>query len=479
METRVERIQEEPVRPEGDENVIQASLEAIETSEETSKRKDLLDAPMATLTRRAGTVAAQTLVKAVAEAIESHEASTDPRQRSRSRAVQASFLRALEGLLGDLLMRAKISPGGWVYRSRHAKSFSGGEVKYRQFVVVTEAMEALGLIEIVDGFNAMKTIQWEGGPASQYQQGKAARYKAASVLLDLASRTGIEVKDAGHHFQETRPRNLIILKDSSRRFGRDKIPGKHMPVPRTPQVERLEEQVRLINDFLDGVDIQGGNHAGFYRGFNLGDLPSFDWNKGGRLYSVGDDSYQRLKERDRLRMTLNGEPVAEIDVSASYLTVLHGRLGYPLEAEGDLYEVSGIPRGIVKGWLVATLSSTGHLKRWPRDQVEAFRAETGKNLSETYPIKTVREAMLAKYPVLHQWGQVNLDWGDLMFLESEAVIGAMIHLIKVYEIPTLPVHDSLLVPASRVGQCKNLLVDHYRYQCKIEPRDTIDYPEGL
>jgi hypothetical protein len=61
-------------------------------------------------------------------------------------------------------------------------------------------------------------------------------------------------------------------------------------------------------------------------------------------------------------MTLDGEPVAELDITASYLTVLHGKLGKPLPvAEGcDPYSaVPGVPRGIVKGWVVATLSRKG------------------------------------------------------------------------------------------------------------------------
>lgn len=65
-----------------------------------------------------------------------------------------------------------------------------------------------------------------------------------------------------------------------------------------------------------------------------------------------------------------------------------------------------------------------------------------------------------------------------MFRESEAIIGTMIHLIKDYQVPTLPIHDSLLVPVSKIRQCRKLLVDHYRYSCEVEPRVTVDYPEG-
>ncbi|HEY8383001.1 MAG TPA: hypothetical protein VIL09_12710 [Microvirga sp.] len=383
----------------------------------------------------------------------------------------------MDAFLGDLLFGAKISAGRWVFRSRQAKSFSGGEVTYRQFKAVYEGLQDLGLVEVVNGFNATKTVVWADGPSSQYQQGKAARFRATPSLLDLASRTGVEVGDAGRHFQEAKPRDSIILKDSSHRVGMGKIPGRPMAFARTPKVQQLEDNVHLIDDFLTGIDIKGGTHRGFIRIFNLGDQPTFNWNKGGRLYSVGDDCYQRLKKHDRLKMTLGGEPVAEIDISASYLTILHGHLGQALDATGDLYDLPGAPREVVKGWLVATLSNQGHLKRWPMNQAKAFLQDTGQKLSEAYPLKKVREAMVAKYPVLAAWGEIDLDWADLMFRESEAVIGTMIHLIKAYEIPSLPVHDSLLVPVSQISQCRNLLIDHYRYQCRIEPQVRIERPD--
>jgi hypothetical protein len=45
------------------------------------------------------------------------------------------------------------------------------------------------------------------------------------------------------------------------------------------------------------------------------------WKKGGRLYSSGEHCYQRLSETERLKMTIKGEPVAEIDIKASFLTI--------------------------------------------------------------------------------------------------------------------------------------------------------------
>jgi hypothetical protein len=436
------------------------------------RREELLRAPMAILTRRTETPEAKALVEAVVAVLEDYEARQGTRKRKRDDDAQRGLERAVEAFLGDLYLGARKAKGGWVYRSRHTNSFTGEEVSARNFKAVVDTMEPLGLIEVVKGFNAPKIVQWEGFPDSQYQQGKAARYRATQTLLDLGTRIGVEVNKAGHHFQEPKPTELVILKDSSHWEGKDKIPGKPINFLRTPQVERIEDEVRFINTFLDSVDIQGGIHRGFYTVYNMGNAPGFAWNKGGRLYSVGSDSYQRDSGETRRNMTLDGEPVAELDIRASYLTVLHGKLDLPLQAEAeDLYDVPGIGnRDVVKGWLIATLSKKGHLKRWPKKQAEAFFEEKEQDLEAIYPIHTVKDAMVTKYPVLESWGQVEIDWGDLMFAEAEAIRGAMIQLIKMYQVPSLPVHDSLLLPISAIHLAMDALKGSYRYHCKIEPR---------
>jgi hypothetical protein len=48
-----------------------------------------------------------------------------------------------------------------------------------------------------------------------------------------------------------------------------------------------------------------------------------------------------------------------------------------------------------------------------------------------------------------------------------------IQLIKLYQVPSLPVHDSLLVPVSAIHLAMDALKDSYRYHCKIEPRVKI------
>ena len=92
----------------------------------------------------------------------------------------------------------------------------------------------------------------------------------------------------------------------------------------------FEGVVSSINDYLFRQEIEGGVFSGYQMIFNEGDKEFFNWNRGGRLYCLGDDSYQMMKKARRLRMTYNGELVSEIDVNASWLTVFAGLVSQKL-----------------------------------------------------------------------------------------------------------------------------------------------------
>jgi hypothetical protein len=54
-----------------------------------------------------------------------------------------------------------------------------------------------------------------------------------------------------------------------------------------------------------------------------------------------NDSYQAMSGTRRRMMTINGEPVAEIDIRASYLTIFLSMHGVQLDATKDPYELQG------------------------------------------------------------------------------------------------------------------------------------------
>jgi hypothetical protein len=91
---------------------------------------------------------------------------------------------------------------------------------------------------------------------------------------------------------------------------------------------------------------------------------------------------------------------------------------------------------------VATFGNNGHLERWPREIARNYREEHGRPIGKRFPVKRICEKALQLYPLLEKWGTEDFGWSDLMFIESQAMIGAMCELMTL-GIPSLSVHDQL------------------------------------
>ena len=89
-------------------------------------------------------------------------------------------------------------------------------------------------------------------------------------------------------------------------------------------------------------------------------------------------------------------------------------------------------------------------------------------------MKDIRPKVLERHPLLERWGGTIrgrvYDWRDLMFIESEAIIGAMLTLMRDHQVPSLPEHDSLIVPASKFKVAREALIHHFRKQTGVVPR---------
>ncbi|MCE5974771.1 hypothetical protein LZA78_14875 [Sinirhodobacter sp. WL0062] len=80
-----------------------------------------------------------------------------------------------------------------------------------------------------------------------------------------------------------------------------------------PQISDEIAKIQLINEMMAQHPLQGAEAkvwSSCYRSFNEGRL-----DKGGRIYG----KWQLVKPEVRLAMTIDGEPVAEIDIKGSFL----------------------------------------------------------------------------------------------------------------------------------------------------------------
>jgi len=171
-------------------------------------------------------------------------------------------------------------------------------------------------------------------------------------------------------------------------------------------------------------------------------------------------------------MTINGEPVAEIDISASYLSIFYALCGEQIDTDRDAYrDILGptdFDRAITKKFISASFGSSGLITLWSAKVKADFEKEMRKKGlppfvidPKRYPAKLVRQKVLEQHPLLERWGSEIkgrvLDYGDLMFLESQVIISTMLILKRDHGIPSLPVHDSLIVPVSKTWRAREVL----------------------
>jgi hypothetical protein len=390
-------------------------------------------------------------------------------KRGKERA--AAFRETLERFVGDLLRaqhdkRETENASGLVFRALGKKDFTPDDlVSYRNFTAAVRGLSGLGLVTHTLGKG--RFIDYFG---KDQVPGRASRFEATPELLKLAKAAGVDVTAIDQHFRLEPPPRTLELRTSSTWLYRKKFEGERVEFTPTPHTERLAADVKAINEFLAKFKLGGGVHYGFVRRFNEGGVPDYKWDKGGRLYSITATSYQQLPSAERACMTINGEPVVEIDIAASYLTAFHARLGEPLDLSSDPYQRVGLPRDIVKVWTAGSFGSGKALYRWPKDITKDYLKRNNAKPRDVCSARTVRDAMLDTYPALRRLGEPGVQWADLMYVESEAIIRTMMNLMKPYNVPSFPVHDSIIIPASEAALAAGLLAGHYLWRVGLLPR---------
>ncbi len=370
--------------------------------------------------------------------------------------------KALGAITADLLKAASYDPPRSCFRPMGVADFTNGPIGFRPFKQVLKRLERCNYITIERGFC---DPTWR-------KRGKVTRIKATAQLIDLAAEMGITPANRLDHFAGL-PRPAVIaepikLKSASVTEKGQRREGKAMhPDMTNPKVITFAGQVNDLNAYLAKQVIEGGEHRGFQRLFNQGDLPGFDYNKGGRLYSIGG-GYQTDPKDQRRCITVNGAAMVEIDIQASFLTILYAKAGAKLPA-GDPYAIPGLPRHVVKAWITMTLGHDGFQRAWSPKVKARYNEADPKALQREYPIKQVRSLITDHLPLLADWPNSKVRWGDLQYLESCAIIDAVYSLCIRWNIPALPVHDSIVVPVSSKGMAKLLLRSCFQEHVGVDP----------
>ena len=390
------------------------------------------------------------------------------RKNKRGKEALEKYHRATGAVIADLMLGFRREKSALSYRTLSPATFTDGPVSYRNFKSIIDTLEGLGWVfKAAEGFYRRETIS----------SGLATRYGVTPLLLEMAAKHDITPANIDQHFACELPRRPLVLHSAKERHDWRYSLGRYRPFTGkktvrfepTDQTRKLEAEVTELNEFFSGFKLEGGTHRGYRRIFNLGIPEGYRWNKGGRLYSAGEENYQMLPAAERAQMRINGELVVELDIRASFLTILYAQRCQSLDLSTDPYQIEGIPRDVVKQWIVMTLGHHRYHRSWPKAFKDKFFTEEGTELQKVHPIKKVRAAVLNRHPVIAKSQNHPTDIFDLMYLESEAMVRAMLQLKRVYGIPSLTVHDSILVRERDVCAAAEVLSRSFRCVCGAEP----------
>ncbi|QIQ87402.1 hypothetical protein [Erythrobacter sp.] len=332
------------------------------------------------------------------------------------------------------------------------------------------------MIDFVPGTRQYTNSEFTGGKR-QLSWSRGARFRANDWLRNWFADEGITRDTWCEHFVRLKRKTIptqtsVTVRAAKVRRGGQTLYGRTLPLDlKDPKGAAIKERMDRLNAFLWEQTIEPYGPVFLRRIFANGDQPGFCWKTGGRLTALGKDTFQTAKKEDRASIRINGQKTVEIDIQSSHLTILAGLGVVPKDTlRGDPYAVEGIPREVVKHWVVMTLGHGKRHVRWKKETKEAFMAKHGIDLSREYPLKETGDAILAKLPILGTDGQAApFDWGPLQYLESEAMMKAMEVLAYDHQVASLPVHDSLIVPNEWKELATETLKGSFKETVGVEP----------
>ncbi|WP_116599857.1 hypothetical protein [Primorskyibacter marinus] len=409
---------------------------------------------------------AEQFVQDLFDLTQSHEMVKGNRKRPRNRDQIKIFKACLATWAAALIRHSQNADAqGYLFSPSCQDNTKGTCMTDRGFRSICETWRDLGLHQDRKAFQQAEVFEGDKIKGKRW----AKRYRATPKLLDMAAIYSIHPDTLDQHFC-TNLERFKPLRLRARRSGwGERQKGKIMAFPNTAKVQKLSEEIRQFNAYLAAQEFEGMPQPLLSRCFNNGDDTDFRWNKGGRFYANGSNNYQSMKSAGRRKITINGQATVELDVRASHLTLAYGLLREYLDVDQDPYIMPGLDRWLAKKVVVAFLGSGKPLARWPRGTKADYEAETGKPFPDLTGIEA-NQIVLKHHPCLARLSNAALDWSKLQFKESEALFRAMRILRDNLDTPSLPVHDSLIVPANKASEATEILEQAFWYQCGIYPR---------
>lgn len=429
------------------------------------------------LTRTAGSDGARDLVAEVTGLVQPHLG----RKRKLARRGLETLGANVAAILGGLLrtgfkgrpVAAQRRPAGGMWHN--------ALIGHDAFWGVVDALCAAKLVNYRQGTKGAGIVWDDGGPVSYNRKfgGQPSKLWPSAALMRLAEAHGVTAETVVADWPVSRKAETSRPKVASGELAiclsLDGDEPAQLSAEQMAELDIYRRDVAALNDSVATADIRGCRAPVFRRVFR------HDLRLEGRFWALGDGNYQNMSEAERLRMTIGGEPVAEVDIHACNLTIFLALTGTRELPPSDLYDRltlpdgTNIPRAAVKSWMVQTFGAGKLRSRWGWDTPEAAKVVSPALIrkaalhaySALKDLKAILPPDLAASlpPNKRAWavGQYLTNW------ESRVIQGALAY-VRARGVVGLPMHDAIIVPKGAAGVARSGLEGAFLAFLKVRPK---------
>jgi hypothetical protein len=390
-------------------------------------------------------------------------------QEDRERALQPSALRARELTVSTLLANLASLALNRVDDTRFvAVSFNRSE--YANKALSVSAMTLLRDVLLVDGL-----IEGRGGGRRTNPDdttfGWLTRIRATQALRAIFADCSISYASV----RRTVDHRVLVLRERNAGVACEPPVDVEMSRQVMENVNRriLAARIEVPDDawerigpgVLDAMDLQEEDRAdaGDQARRSLVRLFKHDWSHGGRLYGGW---WMSLPKQERKLLTIDGEPVAELDYGQLHPSILYARIRE--EIDGDTYTVgnwtSPEMRELGKttfARMLNTKTDTGAarpIKNTPADAAKLPPGVTWEDYLRTFQ---------RKLEPISEWFWIGE--GLRLQREDSDVAISVLEQMSEHDVATLPVHDSFIVQERHRHLLRTAMVRAYRDKFYYQP----------
>lgn len=393
--------------------------------------------------RRPRSPAATELVNEVARLLQNYEDHFGVRKRKRKADDQVTFETTVSAVLCDLVHFHLTGGSGAIHVTRSNQEL-GTASRYRSPALNKRLPHVLDLLAAPE----MAFLVQKVGADSHLGNRRRTTISPSARLVRRIVGAGIDVGD----LRVAEDHETIQLKSEKGHFWDE---ANLLEYDDSELTVSLRTEMAAINRWLDGAAIEfdpivqksaaanvDHQQRWLRRVFTRG---SFDC--GGRLWG---GFWLDLSHRERMNgLTMNGEPVVELDYGQMSVRIAYGMVG-GTPTFTDAYQIAGFERhrAGIKRVLNSMLFATKRLARMPKG--------VRKELEQRHTIGGVMSAIEAAHEPIRSLF-FNGVGHRTQRVESDILVEVLLAL-RDDGTPALPIHDAILVPASRADAAERAML---------------------